>query len=174
MAPPYEITTSRLRLYAPSLNEIHALILNERTDLSAHIGGAIPPEWPGHDLTTSLPLIAREMADEPGDARWVWMVIEQASAQVIGDVGFHGALRDEATAEIGYVLLPHARGQGYATEATAAVIDWTFTYTKVAQIIAQIDPDNDASLHVAAKLGMRELPPTLPQYKRFGILRPQP
>jgi len=173
MTPPYVITTARLRLYAPSLAEIHALISNERAALSARIGATIPLEWPGHDLTTSLPLIAQEMEAEPGDARWVWMVIENASAPVIGDVGFHGAVRDEATVEIGYVLLPDARGKGYATEATAAVIDWTFAHTNVAQIIAQIDPDNDASLRVAAKLGMREAPPISVAFKCFGISRPQ-
>lgn len=172
MTPPYEISTTRLRLYAPSLDEIHPLIRNERADLSTRIGATIPPEWPGHVLITSIPLIAQEMEGEPGDARWVWMVIEKASAQVIGDVGFHSALRDGATVEIGYVLLPHARGKGYATEATAAVIDWTFAHTSVAQIIAQIDPDNDASLRVAAKLGMRELPPVTEAYKCFGASRP--
>ncbi len=112
------------------------------------------------------------MTLEPEDVRWVWMVIEQASAHVIGDVGFHGPLRDEATVEIGYVLLPHARGRGYATEATSAVIEWVFTYTNVSQIIAQIDPANAASLRVAAKLGMRELPPISEEYSCFGISKP--
>jgi len=176
MTPPYEITTPRLRLHAPSRDEIrdemHARIHDERPDLGTRIGATIPVEWPGPRLLASMPQLAQEMTLEQGDARWVWMVIEQASACVIGDIGFHGPLHDEATVEIGYVLLPHARGHGYATEATSAVIEWTFAYTKVAQIIAQIDPANAASLRVAAKLGMRELPPISEEYACFGISRP--
>lgn len=172
MAPLYEITTPRLRLYAPTFQEIQGLIRGERKELEARINATIPDEWPNQHLAEALPVITSEMTQEQGDARWVWVIIEPTAALVIGDVGFHGPLRDGATVEIGYALLPHAQGAGYATEATAALIDWTFAHTNVAQIIAQIDPTNTASVRVAEKLGMQALPPVEPEYLCFGISRP--
>jgi [ribosomal protein S5]-alanine N-acetyltransferase len=172
VATLFEIVTPRLRLYALTLLEIQALMRGERTALEARLGAAIPPEWPSQHLLEALPIIMREMGWEPGDARWVWVVVEPLRAALIGDIGYHGPLHDEATVEIGYTLLPEAQGLGYATEATAALIEWTFAHTKVAQIIAQIDPTNAASLRVAAKLGMRVLPAISLEHLCFGIDRP--
>ena len=172
MATLFEIVTPRLRLYAPTLLEIQALMRGERAALEARLGAAIPLEWPSQHLMEALPIITREMGLEPGDARWVWVVVEPVRAALIGDIGYHGPLHDEATVEIGYTLLPEAQGLGYATEATAALIEWTFAHTKVAQIIAQIDPTNAASLRVAAKLGMWELPAVSPEHLCFGLSRP--
>ncbi len=168
----FTIETPRLRLCAPALAEIHELIRGERAALAARISATIPPEWPYPHLTEALPIIAEAMAHEPGDARWVWMVVEPGAARVIGDIGYHGPLRDGATVEIGYVLEPAAHGRGYATEAAAALIQWTFARTNVAEIIAQIEPANAASLRVAAKLGMRAWPPISPGHRCFGISRP--
>lgn len=172
MKSRFGVATARLRLYAPSLAEIHALIRGERAALEAHLQATLPGDWPGPNLTHSLPTIAAAMALEPGDARWVWMVIDPSAARVIGDIGFHGPLRAGATVEIGYIILPDARGHGYAAESVAALIHWTFTQTRVAQIIAQIDPANTASLRVAEKAGLRPLPPISAGHLRFGIERP--
>lgn len=172
MEPGFTISTPRLRLEAPSLSELRALMRDERAALAARVGAAIPAEWPGPNLRASLPVIAQAMAEEPGDARWVWMVIEPSARRVIGDIGFHGPLWDGATVEIGYVLEPGAWGRGYATEATAALIQWTFARTPVAEVIAQIDPANRASLRVAAKVGMRERAPVSLGRRCFGIARP--
>ena len=173
MASPFNFVTPRLRLYAPTLAELKQLGCGERAGLGARIGAVIRPEWPGPHLAAALPEITQAMAHEPGDARWVWIVVEPSTARVIGDVGFHGPLSAGATAEIGYVLLPDARGHGYAAEATAAVIQWTFANTQVAQIIAQIEPSNAASLRVAAKLGMQELRSLSAGNRCFGVSRPR-
>ena len=171
---PFEMTTSRLRLYAPSLTDVEALLRREREELGARINAVVSEEWwLGPSLIRLLPDLHETMRREPGDARWIWMVINPATAGVIGDIGFHGPVRDGATAEFGYSLIPEARGYGYATEACAAMLRWTFTHTKVAQVIAQIDPANAASLRVAARLGMQELPPISAGHRCFGISREQ-
>jgi RimJ/RimL family protein N-acetyltransferase len=168
----FTIMTPRLALYAPSLEEISALIRDERGALQARISATLPPEWPAPHLKAALPSIAEEMAQELGDMRWVWLIIERASAVFVGDIGYHGPLRAGATVEIGYILLPQAQGQGYATEATAALLRWTFAHTAVAQVIAQIDPQNAGSIRVATKVGMEARPPVSPEYLCFGISRP--
>lgn len=172
MDATFEITTSRLRLYAPSLTDLQELMRGERSTLGGRIQASIPAEWPGPNLADALPIIADAMRQEPGDARWVWMIIDPTRASVIGDIGFHEPLHDGATVEIGYVLLSHAQGHGYATEATEALIDWTFAHTNVARIIAQIDPTNTASIRVATKVGMQAQSPVEPGFLCYGITRP--
>lgn len=172
---PIEIATARLRLYAPSLVEVEALTRGERASVSARLGAAASEEWwQGPSLLRLLPHLPETMRATSGEARWVWIVIEppgpQQGARVIGDVGFHHPITAATTsAEIGYNVIPQARGRGYTTEAVAALIQAAFAHTGVTQVIAQIEPGNAASLRVAAKLGMRELPPVSEGYRRFGV-----
>lgn len=169
----FAITTRRLRLYAPSLADVTALRRGERAAVGARLGATIPDAWwYGPTLLRLLPDLPATMAREPGDARWIWLIIEPITARVIGDLGFHGPVRYEATAEIGYSVLPEVRGFGYTPEAAAALIQWAFVHTQVTQIIAQIDPANTASQRVAAKIGMHPLPPHSADHLCFGITRP--
>jgi RimJ/RimL family protein N-acetyltransferase len=57
--------------------------------------------------------------------------------------------------EIGWRLRRDAWGRGYATEAAGPVLWHAFTGLGLPEVVAEIDPDNAASLRVAEKLGMR-------------------
>ena len=59
--------------------------------------------------------------------------------------------------EIGWTLLPGARGKGYATEAARAFAEWGFANLNVPYLISLIDPGNEASRRVAERLGMNVL-----------------
>jgi RimJ/RimL family protein N-acetyltransferase len=59
--------------------------------------------------------------------------------------------------EVGWILHPAARGQGFATEAGAAALTWGFENLDVPYLTAMISPDNKPSLRVADRLGMRRL-----------------
>ncbi len=50
-----------------------------------------------------------------------------------------------------------AWGQGYATEAATAVLNYAFQTLGLDRVIADINPHNAASLRVAEKLGMWQL-----------------
>ncbi len=54
-----------------------------------------------------------------------------------------------------YALSPAHQGQGYATEATKALIQYAFTQINLRRIIATTTYDNEASISVMRKLGMR-------------------
>jgi RimJ/RimL family protein N-acetyltransferase len=171
---PVEITTPRLRLYAPSLTDVEALAHGERDDVATRLGATVSEEWwLGPSLLRVLPNLVISMRREPRAARRIWMVILPSDGSVIGDIGFHEPVRDESSAEIGYSVVPQARGYGYTTEATSALLCWTFAQTTVTQVIAQIEPENVASLRVAAKLGMQELPAISTGHRCFGIARLQ-
>jgi RimJ/RimL family protein N-acetyltransferase len=80
-------------------------------------------------------------------------VVERSTGIIVGYSGvnwfeFEGRRR----LEFGYRLVPGARGLGYATEASRAVIA-TAAQSFRGEILAMIDPTNHASQNVAGKLG---------------------
>jgi RimJ/RimL family protein N-acetyltransferase len=56
--------------------------------------------------------------------------------------------------EVGWKLARHAWGQGYATEAARASIDWAWGELDITRLVSVIHPDNEASVRVAHRLGM--------------------
>jgi [ribosomal protein S5]-alanine N-acetyltransferase len=54
---------------------------------------------------------------------------------------------------IGYAIVPEFRGQGLATEAAAAVLEWAERHH--IDVYASIRPPNPASARVLGKIGMR-------------------
>jgi RimJ/RimL family protein N-acetyltransferase len=85
----------------------------------------------------------------------------KSTAQLIGNCGirlgepsmFQGSEPHEAN--IGYELSPAHWGQGYATEAARAMVNFGFTELHVHRIEAWSIADNVGSAHVLEKLGMR-------------------
>ena len=80
-------------------------------------------------------------------------VVERSSGSIVGYSGVAWFdFDDRRWLEFGYRFVPQARGKGYATEAAhtlLAVARQAFT----GDILATIDPANDASKRVARKLG---------------------
>lgn len=80
-------------------------------------------------------------------------VIERAGGQIVGYTGVdHIEIEGRHWLEWGYRLVPSARGRGYATEASRALLDHART-TYTGELLAIIDPDNVASKSVCGKLG---------------------
>ena len=73
-------------------------------------------------------------------------------------VGICGLLRWEihgvAETEVAYALIPEAWGNGYATEAAAALADDAFVRLGRKRVISLVLPANTASINVAVKNGM--------------------
>jgi RimJ/RimL family protein N-acetyltransferase len=55
--------------------------------------------------------------------------------------------------EVGWGIAKGFRGKGYAVEAAAASIDWTFATFEIDKIVHIIRPENVASQNVARRLG---------------------
>ncbi len=56
--------------------------------------------------------------------------------------------------EVGYVLARHAQGQGIATEAARACMNYAFTTIEEERVISLIHPENLPSRRVAERNGM--------------------
>lgn len=90
-----------------------------------------------------------------------WAIEERASGHCIGAVGFADFRRPLTPPlgpdpEAGWVLAPHAHGQGYATEALEAALAWADTTLRALRTVCLISAANQPSLHLAAKLGYCE------------------
>jgi RimJ/RimL family protein N-acetyltransferase len=60
--------------------------------------------------------------------------------------------------EVGWRLAREAWGLGYATEAARATVAFGFEEHAMEEILSIVDPDNERSLRVCAKLGMGDRP----------------
>lgn len=91
----------------------------------------------------------------------MWVMEDRATGALIGEAGLLSAARGlpelDGVPEAGWVLGPQAWGRGLATEAMAAVLSWADAHLEVAAIRCIIEPDNGASIKMAAKLGFSEL-----------------
>jgi RimJ/RimL family protein N-acetyltransferase len=59
--------------------------------------------------------------------------------------------------ELGWVLRRDAWGEGYATEAASACIEWAFSELDLSYLTAMINADNARSVRVAERLGFTPL-----------------
>ncbi|MGZ8336775.1 MAG: GNAT family N-acetyltransferase [Allosphingosinicella sp.] len=87
-----------------------------------------------------------------------WALERKQDGAFIGQIGFADFKRDmqpsiEGLPEMGWILSQRGQGQGYASEAAAAAIDWADRTLAAPELVAIIDPDNEPSIRVAEKAG---------------------
>lgn len=90
-----------------------------------------------------------------------WAVEDKASRRFIGGVGFNERKRDHGDAlsglpELGWMYARSAAGNGYATEALCAALEWGRAHFGPVRVIAITAPENIASIRVAEKCGFQE------------------
>ena len=81
-------------------------------------------------------------------------VIEKSSGRLIGLSGTQ-PLGTTGDLEIGWIFARDTWGRGYATEAGAAAMRHVLETLARPRVVAIIDPDNEPSKRVAARLGMQ-------------------
>ena len=63
--------------------------------------------------------------------------------------------RATATVELGYTIMPAARGRGVATRALGLLTEWAFATLDAKRIELYISPENGASKRIAERNGYR-------------------
>jgi RimJ/RimL family protein N-acetyltransferase len=90
----------------------------------------------------------------------MYAVTLKSTGQFIGSCGLeHYEWDGFPEVEIAYDLNREFWGQGYGTEAAAAVRDFAFGELGLQRIVSYIVPDNIASRRVAEKIGLSETKP---------------
>jgi RimJ/RimL family protein N-acetyltransferase len=83
-------------------------------------------------------------------------MIDKQTRELVGQCGLLIQTIDELEElEIGYSLMPHHRGKGYATEAAIKCKQFAFENNFRDSLISTIHVDNDASAKVAIANGMK-------------------
>ena len=160
--------TERLRLRALTVADAEAFFaLNSNRDVMRFTG-----EPPLHSLEEAKQALARYPDFETvGYGRWGCVLKKEQ--RVIGFCGLK-YLSDLDAVDVGYRLLPAYWGQGLATEACRASVQFGFDVLQLDRIIGLVLPGNVASIRVLEKVGMHaEGEIVYDGYKalRYGILR---
>lgn len=83
-------------------------------------------------------------------------VEHRESQSVIGEMVFGLRSSQNQTAELGWVYHPDHHGNGYASEAARALLALGFETIGVHRILAELAPENTASVRLCTRIGMRQ------------------
>ena len=143
MTPPL-LTTARLTLRAPVMADFVAYRAFVTSDRARYMGGP-------HPEGTAWAWFCNDVA------QWALLdmggvILDRREGGAVGQVSLtHGPQFPEP--ELGWFLYDGAEGQGYATEAAAALRDWALGPRRLGTVGSYIDPDNAPSTAVARRLG---------------------
>lgn len=150
---PFRLETPRLVIRPFTMRDLETLhdYRNDR-DVARYTG------WRDYDQMALMRFIT-EMShatpDQIGD--WYqWAVEVKATRTHIGDVGIHRQEDEPHEAEISYAFARSGQGQGYATEALNALLDYLFTMLRLHRVTALIYADNTRSIALVERLGFRK------------------
>jgi RimJ/RimL family protein N-acetyltransferase len=99
--------------------------------------------------------IARNLQRYQSDGHGLWAVVLRDSGELIGDCGcIVQEVENKSEIEVGYHMRRNFWGQGYATEAARACVEYAYTKLGAKRVISMIRPPNRSSRRVAEKNGL--------------------
>ena len=119
------------------------------------------------EITTYIPDAPRTRQEAQEELEWhmhghprfpelgLWATIHKDTGKFIGRCGLlPWTIGGEQEVEVAYTIAREYWGQGLATEAAHAILDYGFEQLKLSRLICRIDEENRASRKVAEKIGM--------------------
>ena len=153
------IRSERLELPLLSLSQLERLAAGESASVGTELGALLPRSWLG-EVGWLAGLRAQQLRLHPADAPWllrpILLIGSDGLRTAIGYLNFHGGPDEHGRVEVGYTLLPEARGHGYAIEAVRAAFEWATRKHGIHRFRASVAPDNERSLNLIRKLGFRQ------------------
>ena len=143
------LETERLLLRHQMASDIDFLTdLWSDPEVTRHMGGPRDKAW--------LRSVFEESAADPFQEEFdLWTAVEKSSGLPIGHCGLLPKDVDgKDEIELNYILSPVAWGKGYAVEIGIAIQKHAFEKLGLHRLIALIDPENEGSERVAARIGM--------------------
>ena len=90
------------------------------------------------------------------DSWFQLVIIENATQELIGDIGLHFIDKENFQCEIGCTIRKENQGNGITTEVMRAIVNYLFNDLKKHRIVASIDPENINSIKLVERLGFRK------------------
>lgn len=147
MTAPEFFNLQRIRLRRPRLSDAAAIF-----EYGSDPQVAQYADWPA--LTSMEPLL--ELLPER-DVRWesgseyYWVITLLDEDRAIGGISCQ---IDRHAAEFGYLVNRHYWGNGIATQASQAIVQWAFSLPTISRVWATCDFENLASIRVLEKVGL--------------------
>ncbi|MCO6475103.1 MAG: GNAT family N-acetyltransferase [Phaeodactylibacter sp.] len=158
-----EINTSRLRLIALSLEQLH-LLINDMAQLQEQLGLApfdvqLSPEFDAEYTESIRDFCLPKVEEHPEEYFWFthWIVVHRADNCRIGGIGLGGRPDERGESMIGYFIDERYAGQGLATEAAGALCGWLARDERLQAFIATVPVGHGASERVLQKTGFELL-----------------
>lgn len=151
------IATARLRLRPMRRDDSEGLFL-VFCDAQAMRYWSSPPH--GSPLVTVEVIERAQVAFMAGEGI-EWAITVAGDDTAVGKIGHWRWQRPHSRSEVGFILRRDLWGQGLASEALSAVVDWGFRRLDLHSIEAQLDSENRASQRTLERVGFR----------REGLLR---
>ena len=155
LKPEYPIETARLLIRPLEPDDVEALYAYQsRPDVCRYI----PYEPRTREVIAERladPEKSRSTLEQPGQVMDV-AVVRKDTGELVGDVVLIWHSAEHRGGEVGYVINPDHAGQGFASEASAALLDLAFDGLGLHRVIGRIDARNDASAGVLRHIGMRQ------------------
>jgi ribosomal-protein-alanine N-acetyltransferase len=153
------IRSQRLDLPLLSLDQLDRLAAGEGASVGIDLHAILPIPWLD-EVRWLAGMRAQQLRLRPDDAPWLLRAIllrtPDGPLQAIGYLNFHAGPDETGMVEVGYTLLPAARGHGYAIEAVRAAFEWATQVHGVRRFRASVAPDNERSLNLIGKLGFHQ------------------
>ena len=157
------IASERLELIALTPVFYRASLQQDRTTAEALLGLRIAPEW--FEQRDLMQMRLRQLEHDIALQPWLLRAIAlRSEKRMVGHIGFHDRpnaayLRDVApgAAEFGYTVFASDRRQGYAREASEALMRWAQSEHRVTRFVVSIRPDNMPSRRLAAHFNFQRI-----------------
>lgn len=137
------LQTQSLKLVPQTREDVRAQV----EQMKPHEKAELSPAW-----------LALLDGSSPADP-WIhgFALVHRADGNVIGRGGFKGPPGADGVVEIAYGVATEHQGNGYATEAAAALVGYAFSHGQVRLVRAHTRPESNASTRVLAKCGFRQV-----------------
>lgn len=152
------IITARLELRAITLPIFEAVWTGDREEFERLMNASLPKAWPNRALIERAFTASPERIRADPEAR-LWgdrlMITRSHPPRCIGSVVFHGEPDEDGLVEVGYGVDEGSQGQGLATEAVRAAVEWAVAQPGVRVVSATTFPLHIPSIRVLEKCGLR-------------------
>lgn len=113
--------------------------------------------WESYTEQQAREVIEKQKRLEPGIAgQWFTFAVElKETRALVGHVALKMPEEDERQGEIGFTFSREYQGKGLALEASARVLDYLFTDLCLHRVTAITDCENEKSISLLERLGMR-------------------
>jgi RimJ/RimL family protein N-acetyltransferase len=100
--------------------------------------------------------LERQLSRYARDGHGAWLVLDRGTEEPLGQAGLiRQEIERQPVMEIGYMFHRPFWRRGYASEAAAAIRDQAFGERGLDEVVSLIVADNEPSIGVARKIGMR-------------------